>query len=105
VLDPKHQEDQMSFTDKPTTRQLAYLRQLAIRLGQSFTYPRTSGEASAEIRRLQASQRGRDHRLDRRDARREQRAISRDIQKGAGDAARVDLDREATGYGASATWR
>ena len=95
----------MSRTDPPTGKQLGYLRQLAIQLGQSFAYPRTSAEASAEIRRLRASQRGRDSGLDRRDERRERREIQRDLQLRAGDAARVDLDREATGYGASATWR
>jgi hypothetical protein len=95
----------MSRTDKPTGKQLAYLRQLAIQLGQSFAYPRTSAEASAEIRRLRASRGGRDVGLDRGDERRERRAIVRELQERAGDAARVDLEREAIGYGANATWR
>ena len=37
---------------KPTRRQLSYLRALANRTGQTFTYPTTSAEASAEIKRL-----------------------------------------------------
>ncbi len=38
----------------PTARQLAYLRQLARRAGQTFTTPRTREQASAEIERLLA---------------------------------------------------
>ena len=37
---------------KPTRPQLAYLRSLADRTGQTFTYPSTFDEASAEIDRL-----------------------------------------------------
>jgi hypothetical protein len=36
----------------PTAKQLAYLRTLAERAGQTFISPRTRLEASAEIRRL-----------------------------------------------------
>jgi hypothetical protein len=36
----------------PTARQLAYLRTLAERAGQTFISPGTRSEASAEIRRL-----------------------------------------------------
>ena len=43
-----------SDTLPPTRKQLAYLRKLAQRAGQTFTTPRTRFEASAEIRRLQA---------------------------------------------------
>jgi len=38
---------------KPTARQLSYLKDLAMKTGQSFTYPRTFGEASAAIKRLE----------------------------------------------------
>jgi hypothetical protein len=38
----------------PTAKQLAFLRNLAARKGQSFAIPLTSGEASAEIERLRA---------------------------------------------------
>ena len=38
----------------PSPRQLNYLKALAKRTGQTFAYPHTSAEASAEIRRLKA---------------------------------------------------
>jgi hypothetical protein len=100
VLDPNQQEDRMSPTDQPTAKQLACLRRLAARVGQTFAYPHTRRQASAEIRRLLAAQR--DAGLERQA---ERRAIQRDLQERADDAVRVDLDREAAGYGANATWR
>ena len=39
----------------PTRRQLAYLRALADRASQTFTYPRTSVQASREIQRLRSA--------------------------------------------------
>jgi hypothetical protein len=39
----------------PTGKQLAYLRTLAERAGQTFIVPGTRAEASAEIRRLKAT--------------------------------------------------
>lgn len=36
----------------PSARQLNYLKALANRTGQTFTYPKTTREASREIRRL-----------------------------------------------------
>lgn len=47
----------------PTRRQLAYLRALAERTGQTFAYPRTSIQASHQIQRLQNTPRS--TRLDR----------------------------------------
>jgi hypothetical protein len=38
----------------PTRKQLAFLRSLAHRTGQTFAYPNTRAAASAEIRRLLA---------------------------------------------------
>jgi hypothetical protein len=38
----------------PTRKQLAFLRNLANRTGQTFAYPHTRAAASAEIRRLLA---------------------------------------------------
>jgi hypothetical protein len=105
VLDPSHQEDRMSPTDKPTAKQLSYLRQLAARVGQSFAYPQTRAQASAEIRRLRSAQRGRDAALDRQAERRERSAVQRDLQERASDATRVEPDYEVAGYGANATWR
>jgi hypothetical protein len=47
----------MSPTDRPTAKQPEHLRQLAARLGQSFAYPETRGQASEEIRRLRTASR------------------------------------------------
>jgi hypothetical protein len=44
----------MSATDKPTPKQLGYLRRLASSRGQTFRYPHTRAEASVEIERLRA---------------------------------------------------
>jgi hypothetical protein len=41
--------------NRPSPKQLAYLRSLANRVGQTFAYPRTTAQASAEIRRLKAA--------------------------------------------------
>ena len=41
---------------RPTRRQLAYLRSLASRPGQTFAYPHTRGEASRETQRLEQAQ-------------------------------------------------
>jgi hypothetical protein len=82
----------------PTPRQLAYLRALAERTGQTFATPRTSREASAEIRRLKGAPSG--SRLDRRIERGE---IADAIGSGAEDSVRV-TQREVTGHGSSATW-
>ena len=83
---------------EPTAKQLAFLRALAQRTGETFAYPHSRAEASNEIRRLQ--QRKPSSRverfLDRRD-------VTRDIQTGAGDATRV-RDDEVQGYGSSARW-
>ena len=39
----------------PTAKQLAYLRALANRAGQTFIYPRTRAQASREIERLRTA--------------------------------------------------
>jgi hypothetical protein len=83
---------------QPTTRQLAYLRALAERTGQTFASPRTSQEASAEIRRLKATPA--DSRLERRIERDE---IADAISTGSQDSVRVTRT-EVTGYGSTATW-
>ncbi|MGN6872538.1 MAG: hypothetical protein ACTHMY_29460 [Solirubrobacteraceae bacterium] len=82
----------------PTSKQLAYLRALAERTGQTFATPRTSREASAEIRRLKAAPS--ESRLERRIERNE---ITDAIATGAQDGVRVDAS-EVTGYGSNATW-
>jgi len=85
-------------TNPPTAKQMRYLRGLAEVRGESFAYPRTVAEASAEIERLKG--RRRETRAERR---REQLTISRALAA-AGDAARV-RDSEISGYGSQATWR
>jgi hypothetical protein len=83
---------------KPTSRQLAYLKSLADRTGQTFTYPQTSRQASAEINRLkQTKPRSRTERYV------ERKLIADQIATGPIDAARV-RDDEIHGRGSSATW-
>jgi Protein of unknown function (DUF3072) len=84
----------------PTAKQLAYLRALAERAGQTFAYPHTRRQASAEIRRLRAQKPT--GRVERRIERRE---IADAIARGPNDAAGIDLDRDVTGYRSTATWR
>ena len=88
----------MSATDKPTPKQLGYLRRLASSRGQTFRYPQTRAEASAEIKRLKANRP--DSRLDRAVERAEAR---RDPVATRRDAAAV-RDDEIEGYGGSARW-
>jgi hypothetical protein len=88
------------YDDRPTAKQLAYLRALADRAGQTFAYPRTVRQASAEIRRLRAQKpSGRVERAL------ERREIADAIACGPEDAARVDVNRDVTGFGSTATWR
>jgi hypothetical protein len=88
------------YDDRPTNKQLSYLRTLADRSGQTFAYPRTRAQASAEIRRLKAATPS--TRLERALERRE---IADAIARGPQNAASVDLDRDVTGYGSTASWR
>lgn len=82
----------------PTAKQLRYLRSLALERGESFPYPRSRAEASAEIERLKG--RRRDTAADRR---RERLEVSRAMAS-RGGAASV-RDSEIVGYGSSAHWR
>ncbi|HEV3000430.1 MAG TPA: hypothetical protein VGW75_06795 [Solirubrobacteraceae bacterium] len=87
-----------SATDKPTPKQLDYLRRLAASRGQTFRYPHTRAEASAEIKRLKETRP--DSRLD--------RAVEREAARrlpawSSRDAAAV-RDHEIEGYGSSARW-
>jgi hypothetical protein len=82
----------------PTPRQLRHLRDLAITRGETFTVPRTTTEASAEIRRLRS--------------RRPSNIVERAIELAEG---RRIADRwspatdirpaEIEGYGSTAHWR
>ena len=78
----------------PTAKQLAYLRALAERTGQTFVTPRTSHDASVEIRRLKVTPA---------ESRIERDETADAIADGPRDNARV-TPSEVTGYGASATW-
>lgn len=83
---------------KPTAKQLAYLRALAERTGQTFAYQRTSRQASIEIRRLRGQKR-----TPRADRIRERSEVSDDLATKTGDAARI-RGSEITGYGADCQW-
>jgi hypothetical protein len=83
---------------KPTRKQLAYLRGLAERTGTTFAYPQTSGEASAEIKRLKARPRS-----GAAEQRRERRDVQRDVAERPDDATAVRA-RDVRGYGSSARW-
>jgi hypothetical protein len=83
---------------KPTPNQLRYLRDLANSRGQTFRFPITRAEASAEIRRLRANKP--DSRLQRAIERREgERAVRREDL----DASAVRPD-EIRGYGSNCRW-
>jgi hypothetical protein len=81
---------------KPTRRQLNYLRGLANRTGQTFTYPRTIDEASAEIDRLKGV-------TSRSERRHERKLIADQVATGLNNTA-IASD-ETTGYGSETTWR
>jgi hypothetical protein len=83
--------------NKPTPRQLSYLRRLAERTGQTFTYPHTFAEASREIDRLKQTRPSPNAELE------IEREIADAIAVGERDAARV-RDDEISGHGSSATW-
>ena len=83
---------------KPTRKQLVYLRGLAEKTGTTFTYPATSAEASAEIKRLQARPR-----TSAGERTRERRDVQRDLANRPDDASAVRA-RDVRGYGSSARW-
>jgi hypothetical protein len=97
---PNPQEATMTTGDdlQPSRRQLAYLRALAHRAGQTFTYPRTRRQASREIQRLKHAQPS-----SRSERQREHQEIADAIARGPRDAAHVRAS-EVTGYGSTATW-
>lgn len=84
-------------SDKPTTKQLRYLLDLARKRGETYTYPHTRAEASAEIKRLKS--------------RRVQTTAERELEASRrprwpeinGDKAQT-WDFEVEGYGSSAQW-
>jgi hypothetical protein len=94
VLDP----DPGGAHVKPTAKQLRYLRDLANGRGQTFRYPTTRAEASAEIRRLRANKP--DSRLERAIERREGERAARREQFDATAVRPGEID----GYGSGARW-
>jgi hypothetical protein len=83
---------------RPTPKQLAYLRALANRTGQTFAYPRTTQQASREIRRLKNAQPS--PRIERAI---ERKHIADAIAAGPQDASRIRED-EIEGYGSNCRW-
>lgn len=86
-------------TRPPSARQLRYLKDLAQQRGESFTYPTSAAQASAEIERLKGRKR-----LSPDERRREARELSRELAERSGYAA-APRAGEIGGYGASASWR
>ena len=86
------------MANKPTPRQLRYLKSLAERTGQTFTYPHTFAEAGREIDRLKGvrPESRAERRIERKD-------IADQLATGPVDSARVRED-EISGRGSSATW-
>ncbi len=82
----------------PTAKQMRFLRSLAMQRGESFAYPCSATEASAEIGRLLRRKRSS---YVEREIEREQ--VSRDMAERGGAAA--VRDSEIVGYGSSAHWR
>lgn len=87
---PKH-------SSPATPRQLRYLRVLADRTGTTFANPKTSDEASREIRRLE-----RLRSLTRSTRRHERRDLDADRER-LKPSSTVGMD-EIAGYGSKATW-
>ena len=84
----------------PSARQLNYLRALANRTGQTFTYPKTSRDASREIQRLKTVRPSSriELELERLDLASEQAA------REANCDVRVNLDTEVSGHGSKCRW-
>jgi hypothetical protein len=94
-----HNPKEAAVPHTPTLRQLSYLKRLADRTGQTFTYPHTSGQASAEIHRLKTTQPS--SRIERYV---ERKAVADQIATGPlHDGTRVRKD-EISGHGSTATW-
>jgi Protein of unknown function (DUF3072) len=94
---PNHERQQMA-SNPPTAKQLGYLKTLAERTGQTFAWPRTSLQASIEIRTLRAAQSA--SRIERKIERRE---IANAIATGGLDSSRVH-EHEVAGWGSNCRW-
>jgi len=83
----------------PSARQLNYLKALANRTGQTFTYPTTSSDASREIQRLKTVRPS--SRVER-EIMRHDLAAEQAAREASSD---VPINRsEVEGYGSTATW-
>jgi len=85
-------------SNKPTRKQLRYLRILAEQTGTTFAMPTDIEEASAEITRLRKLTQS-----SRADLTREKRAVQRDLAERPDDATQVRC-ADVVGYGSSARW-
>jgi hypothetical protein len=95
-----HTPKETPVPTKPASpRQLSYLKSLADRCGQTFTYPHTAAQASREIQRIKLTKA-----TSRTERYHERKAIADKIATGpVHDATRVHED-EISGRGSSATW-
>jgi hypothetical protein len=84
-------------SNPPTPRQLQYLRTLAARTATTFASPHTRGEASHEIRRLEALPS-----LTRSERQHEGRTLDSDRQRLQPSS--TVKPEEVTGYGSHARW-
>ena len=85
-------------SNKPTPKQLRYLRQLAERTATTFAMPTDIEEASAEITRLLKLTQS-----SRADRTREKRAVQRDLAERPDDATQV-RSTDVVGYGSNCRW-
>jgi hypothetical protein len=93
-----HHTDFQRAAKQPTRRQLSYLKVLADRASQTFTYPITREEASLQIARLKRVEPS-----TRTERRVERKRIADAIATGPSDSTRV-RDDELAEYGSSCRW-
>lgn len=86
-------------SNKPTAKQLRYIKDLWMQVGETGALPRTRGGASAEIKRLKTRKR-----LSPAERRRETFEARREAGERHGDAAAVQ-PFEIRDYGGHAAWR
>jgi hypothetical protein len=87
----------MDHNPPPSPRQLNYLKALAQRTGQTFTWPQTRSQASREIARLKRARpsTAAEHAIEQID--------DRPAREAAEDASAIH-GFEVLGYGSTATW-
>ncbi len=85
-------------SNKPSSKQLRYLRILAERTGSTFAMPQDIEDASAEITRLLKLTN-----TSSADRTREKRAVQHDLQTRPDDATAI-RESDVIGYGSSARW-